>query len=720
MPQRPPRPSRPTSLRRALCVATAALALGLPAPAAAPDEELRLASGVDLVWQVRRATPEVHLAVRVDLEAADEPADQVGMTRLLVEVLGTVGARSRPRAAIDAWLAEHGASLELELEPRATSAGGSLGGGALAIRFRCAPEDLSEALALARALLVEPAYEERPVESAKNRLMARLGRLAPAPVADRALVELLEGDAASGARLPHPADLARIDTAALEGFHRAHATVARTRIALSGPLPEGLVALVEAAFADFPGGAEDTQGETNGAATAGPIASPLRATPTSGPTLVDLAGAEHTEVRVGLAGVGAGLALGETEALSPETLAALALWAAARTPPAHALARPVTAAEIPGALDVRFEPAPDLDGGRLVAALGVPHELAAAAGRALAAAITPQAGAEPGAAGLDAERLEAARSAVLAVFAPAEDDLRLGAAQALARLGVPDERLAAIVAAIETLDAASVVRLVAEHAAGRATVTAYVGPASALRDVLSEVEGLRVRSGLRQPRGSTEALALRAELLSAIGGEAWAELGTLETTGTAELPQVEGAVPVSIQRSFASGASGAGGAVLIRQEVFGKQALTISTPETSWVVQDGAVTRFDAARHRALRHAEERQLFRLFQLLGRGRELLLTAEGRRLELWRGAERLAWLELGPDGLPLAVGSDGDRELVGEPSRSELSDWKRTEWGPGGPLAWPSVVRQPSKETVHRFEVLTPEVELDPALLAPPGD
>jgi hypothetical protein len=642
--------------------------------------------------------------VRVDVGPEDEPAHQVGLTRLLVDVLAADGARERSREELDAWLAEHGASLEVLLEPGL----GSLTGKTVTVRFRCAGEDLGEALALVRDLLVDPALGERAVESAKNRLLARFGRLAPGPVAERALVELLEGDAATGARLPHPADLAQLSADDLRAYQRAHVAPGSVHVALHGALPEGLGALLTETFGALapessePPELTGSSGSDGSAAAPAPPtapggADPLAPAPREGVFLLELAGAREVEGRAGLAPGGE---------LTPGTLAALALYASYRTRPNELRASPETPGEVPVAVGVSFAPTTALDGGRLTASVGVPVALAPEAIGALAAALEPAEGTV-----LDAARLEEARGTVLAVLAPADDGLRIREIQALERAEVPPERIDAVLAATRSLDGPAVVEAVRAYAQGRPRATVLVGPQGQLAPALAGVEGLHLRSGLRQPRGDAPALALRAELLDAVG-TGWAEVATVTVGGVAEVDQVDEPVPVEIVRDLESGA------LVIRQQVFGQEALTVSTPEASWVQQAGGVSVLDPERHAALRHAEDRQLFRLLALLARGREVRLTAEGRRLDLWRGAERLGWFELGADGHPLAVGHPGDRSAAGEDSRTELAEWTTS-----GELAYPARLDQPARGTTHHLERFeaghVPGAAIPPELLVPPG-
>jgi hypothetical protein len=150
------------------------------------------------------------------------------------------------------------------------------------------------------------------------------------------------------------------------------------------------------------------------------------------------------------------------------------------------------------------------------------------------------------------------------------------------------------------------------------------------------------------------------------------------------------------------------GHLILRQELEGQESTTISTREASWVRQAGGVTPLDPERHAALRFAEERQFFRLVAELARGRELVLSAEGRRLDLWRGAERWAWLELGPDGRPTSVGSDGPSGAV------ELSEWTESAG-----FLYPARMRQPERGSSHRWSAFEPNAALDPELLVRPG-
>ena len=623
----------------------------------------RLPCGASFVYQIRGESELVHGAVRVHLEPEDEPAHQVGLARLWADALVASGSAEWPRAAIDGWIADHGAALDVVLD-----------GEGLEIAFRCRADDLAGALAIARDLLVAPSFDERALESAKNRVVARLGRTAPSQVADRALEELLFGDRASGSRLPHKSDLAQLGIGDVQAFHAEHVRAERVSIALDGPLPDGLAELVEAGCAGLPQ----------------VIQAPAEASPTvpgAGAVLVDVPDADHSEVRMALAPA--------PDAPRPEPVAAAALWLHARyhTPKSTSAGRPVTAVYVPAAVDLQYRA-----DGVLAGAVSVSNDLAPAAAAALQRALLP-----PADASLDPARLEEARAGVLAVLDPAEDAPRLAALLARAREGVDEEWHSGVVDAVHTLDGPAVLEHVRAHAARSRAATVYAGPAAELAPRLARVSGLAHHNDVRQPRGTTAGLELRAVVLAALGGgERWAELATLALAGEAELAEVEGPLPVAITRDLRAGH------LILHQELDGLKSTTVSTREASWIRQASSVTPLDPERHAALRFSEERQFFRLVAELARGRELVLTAEGQRLDLWRGAERWAWLELGPDGRPTSVGCDGGSGPV------ELSEWTERDG-----FLYPARMRQPAKGTSHRWSAFEPDAALDPELLVRPG-
>ncbi len=134
-----------------------------------------------------------------------EPAEQAGLVAVLAAAL-------RAEPGLDAWLAEHDASLSVEHDPDY-----------LVLALECPEEHLAAGLARAAALLAEPRLPAAAVDAARSAARAALPAESAATLADRTLAMVSYGARSPFATLASAETLARVDRDALAGHLRAFA-----------------------------------------------------------------------------------------------------------------------------------------------------------------------------------------------------------------------------------------------------------------------------------------------------------------------------------------------------------------------------------------------------------------------------------------------------------------------------------------------------------------
>ncbi len=652
-----------------LQLALSSFACPAPPPPAAGEGEIvqhTLPCGVELFLLDDPEVTAVKGSIFVDAGSEAEPADRVGLVRVLSDALGRGGGEQHPAAEIDAWFKEHDGDVNVSRDRRS-----------ITIDFFCAPEAAGACLEMFRDVLARPAYGAAQIEDARRRLIAVAGTWTRDPgfVANRGVYELAYGARVPGRRALHVEDAERISRDDLLAFHRAHVGSNRLRIALHGPLEDGLTDSLEAAFAEL--------GRT---APAPALDWPAFRRP-DGLRLVvlDLPDAEHTELRVGFASVAHG------HADAP----ALQLWSAYHEGRGRARSRPRSVEEVRAALRVQFS-----FERMITAGVGVETESAAAALRVLLELLAPGDETE-----LDPARLELARETLVAHLRPRDDFVRARNAALRHMSGRTEAATAAHTAGIEALTAEEVIAAARRHATGAGLVAVVAGPAERLVPLLAGYEPVEVRRGLRQPRGSAAGLDLRDRALAAVGGaDRWAALETYVLEGATTVPGLDRPVAVRVLHDLARGA------LRIEQTAPGAEPIaTVTTTEASWSVVAGSHVPLDEDQHASLRSQERRTVIQLLHTLAQGRGVRVEAgEGGRLVLHDNARVLAWIELGEDGLPVSCGFEGPD---GAARQSELRAWSRTDG-----LAFPERVLSSRMES--HWTSFAPDAELDPALFVRP--
>jgi predicted Zn-dependent peptidase len=623
-----------------------------------------LPSGVELFLFDDPSAPSVKGSILIDAGSELEPADRVGLVRVLSDALWRGGGGGRSAEEVDAWFGAHGGDLNVSRDRRA-----------LSIDFFCRPDALVECLELQRDILAAPNYGIEQVADARQRLIAVMSQWASNPqfIANRGIYEVAYGERVTGRRILHDGDSAEISREDVLAFHRAHVGSNRLRIALFGALPDDLPETVEALFAEL----KRTTPAPSPAWPAFRREEGLRV------VVLDVPDAAHTELRVGIPSV----ALGHADA------PALQLWSTYNAKRGQSRELPATAEQIRAGVLIQFS----FDR-MITAGLGVETEAAALALRALVELFAPGEEAQ-----LDAARLATARTKLDGLLRPSDGYTRVRSSSLRHLAGRSDGLAAAHAAALETVPADEVLEAVRRHTQP-GLVAVLAGPAETLAPLLAPFGAVEVRRGLRQPRGTDAGLALRDRVLAVTGGsDRWAALDTLVYEGQTAVPGLDEPVVVRVEHDLA------GGRRRIEQVLPGAgPTFTVSIPESSWSRAGEAYVPIDAGRHATLRRQEQRQVVQLLRALALGRDVHVDAgEGQQLLLQRDGEVLAWLDLDDDGLPLLRGYEAD----GSAQLTEIRGWVES-----GGLRFPGHLVNPGVENVwHAF---APNAPLEPVIFVRP--
>ncbi|HVS09230.1 MAG TPA: insulinase family protein [Planctomycetota bacterium] len=605
----------------------------VPAPAAG-----RPLSGGARLLVVAQPAEEFAGEVRVRAGSAFEPADKAGMAALLCRALRSGGSMRGGGRELDLWLEARGAWLETRAAPDH-----------VAITFGGPSASALELLQRVRDLLLVPAYPAETVDAERLAQLAALQRSAddPAAHAEQALLELAYGAGSPQARAPTRESLQGIRREDLLAFPRAHFGLDRIWIGLAGLAASAeLEQELDRIFREIPKSAELSP----------PERTPVAASEAPRAWMVDVPGSPRAELRL----IAPGPQRGD------EDEAALEMWAelaSERTPPPlEVLCLPRWSA--PGEWRARASAAPE-DAGRAL--------------RALLARFSREAAPDWG-----EEAFEGARARVLAARAPPEAlPLVLARELELAIHAAPPdswerraERLRALTLA-EVLDAAR--RRLPER-----LITVAAGPAEPLERALREVVPVKLYRGRLAPMGSPEGRALRARMLTALGGgDVWARLTALHLEGEVLVEGFEEPIAIQLWRDFE------GERLRLQQATkSGKGSTQVVLRGAAWTESQSGFAELPETQRQRVLYRERRQLHRVLHELASGAELEVSAgDGGRLEVRGGGEEICWIEVGADGRPLRLGystPNGDEAPI-----FELGDWSQT-----GGYVWPATVRQPS--------------------------
>lgn len=587
-----------------------------------------------------------------------EPADKAGLCLLLAELLVQGGSVTEDGAALAAWLAERDARLQA-----------SAGLETLEIAFDAPAAHVDDLLARVVGLLVSPAYPEAGLAAVRERLEDELearerdlGR-----AADDLLARLALGSETPWSRAPTATSLGAVRRMDVLGFHRAWLgqSVLTLGLAAGGAGAE-LAARAERALARLPRGAVPPAVDAPRFTQAG--TTPL--------WIIDAPDAERVELRVAT-----------PVPVDSASVRALELW--------------VNSLNLRGGEDAALRSAQ-----RRVRALRfrslearralLPFGWSAAGNAPVAEAVDACEALYDALSGhprrsVAAESLERIQRELEPVLAPVERlaEVTRDVAAGLAPLARRDEREAWAAVGREDVERAVHTRLTQ-----RPPVVVVVGPARELYAPLSLLGPVSVHNALQRPRGSSEALALRARMLAALGGErSWARLVGTEWRGEVRSVGSQRPTPVGCARDLVRRW------VRWERDENGVPATIVATPTGGWLSTMRSVYDLPEARHaRVLRH-ESRALDQVLHELvcNPSLEVRLGREGR-LEVVEGEALRCWIEIADSGLPSALGFDDDGD---DPGRMAYSDW-REEQG----YRWPGSVVSETDRTHYRWTRFTP--------------
>jgi len=172
-----------------------------------------------------------------------EPTEQVGLGALTGTTMRLGGTATRAPEAVDAFLEERAAAVEVGVGRDAGSAS-----------FQSLSENLTEVFALFAEVLREPAFAEEAVELAKQQQRSAIARRNDDPnrLASRELQKLIYGADSPYARQPEYETLANITREDLRAFHRTHIRPEGIVLGLVGDFDTAAMRdRVEATFGDW-------------------------------------------------------------------------------------------------------------------------------------------------------------------------------------------------------------------------------------------------------------------------------------------------------------------------------------------------------------------------------------------------------------------------------------------------------------------------------------
>lgn len=205
-----------------------------------------LPNGLTVYLMEDHTTPLVLLSAVVAAGAVDEPADRLGLSSQLAEVLRTGGAGARSPEELDELLSFHGADLRADSSDEYSAAYLSLRAADLATLFPAFAD-----------VVQRPRFDEKRFEIARGRYLEGIRRREDRPdgVAARALSKAMFGP---GSRLGREADertVKALTPADVKRFHAAHWGAKSTRLLIVGDFDAAQVrALVDRHFGAWKGG----------------------------------------------------------------------------------------------------------------------------------------------------------------------------------------------------------------------------------------------------------------------------------------------------------------------------------------------------------------------------------------------------------------------------------------------------------------------------------
>jgi len=646
-------------------------------PATVVREELD--GGGHLLMVVDPSATRVEGAVRFAAGSAHEPAGRAGLTEVLADALQYGGPMQRSGLELHDRLAARDASLEI-----------AAGTEFVSFDFSCPPQALDEALAAVGDLVRHPHYPPEFVDRARERVLERLATEArdPASVADQVLLDEAYGPDAPFTRTPTFESVEAVERDDLLAFHRSSFGSARMWVGVTGPLPAAEVrAAVAGALADLPAvGPAPTVDQP-----------PFRSLEQRYLVLIEVPGAERTEIRVGAPGV----------SIDDPDYPALRLWSDVHGNAADSrseLASETFASGLTDRMGAFFRPRWSDPGEFLAYATTDSESPHRALGRLSLWIADATLSGEAGAL-LQDDVLTAARDHLRAAETRAA-----GGRERLERLldldahDRPRDFWERNFAELRATGAERLRAAADRHAAQVPWLVVVAFPPGVEPTIPGSGTTTR-RSAAFAPRGTADGLAMLATAFDALGGiERWAGVRCLYLEGDVHTNNSERPVGVRIWRDLDGprlrlvqrGAEAAPG---------DDEVVRIATPDGAWVATENGLQPLPDEVRRSVEFREARQLPRVLHDLATDRALSVSRRADRLEVARWGRLLCWMRLGADGRPNVLGyPPTESERQGE---SEFRSWLTTADG----LVLPEEVAEPTlgrsflwtaARTAERFE------------------
>lgn len=175
-----------------------------------------------------------------------DPADEVGLGDLAGEVMRSGGTARLPGDALDDYLEDRAASIEV-----------SVGNAMTSVNLSALKADFPDLLRVFADVLRRPAFDARKLDVAKNQAIASVARQndSPQAIVFRELTELVYGAESPYAWTETYASLGNIDRDDLLAWHRRHFHPDRVVLGLTGDFKkEEVLRQVREVFGDWPRG----------------------------------------------------------------------------------------------------------------------------------------------------------------------------------------------------------------------------------------------------------------------------------------------------------------------------------------------------------------------------------------------------------------------------------------------------------------------------------
>lgn len=210
-----------------------------------------LANGLQVYLLEDHAAPLVLLRALVNSGGADEPADKLGLTSIMLSTLVTGGAGTKSSQELEELLSFHAADL---------SAGTGDESSTVQLSIRAA--DLDTFVPVFADVMQRPRFDEKRFETARGRVLESLRRREDRPdaVASRALTKAVFGADSLLGREPSERTVKAVTVSDLKKFHGATWGASSTLLIITGDFDAAVLQkLLEQHFSKWKGGAAATR-----------------------------------------------------------------------------------------------------------------------------------------------------------------------------------------------------------------------------------------------------------------------------------------------------------------------------------------------------------------------------------------------------------------------------------------------------------------------------